>query len=54
MMYSSPINTRTGREITGLFPGSELGWTDLGQQLLLGPLALSSSGTLYMRTKVGP
>ena len=30
MMYSSPINTRTGREITGLFPGSELGWTDLG------------------------
>ena len=30
MMYSSPINPVTGREITGLLPGSELGWTDLG------------------------
>ena len=30
MMYSSPINQRTGREITGLLPGSEMGWTDLG------------------------
>ena len=30
MLYSSPENPRTGRPITGLFPGSELGWTDLG------------------------
>ncbi len=30
MMYSSPVNSKTGREITGLLPGSELGWTDLG------------------------
>ena len=30
MIYSSPINPKTGRAITGLLPGSELGWTDLG------------------------
>jgi feruloyl esterase len=30
LMYSSPVNPRTGRAITGLAPGSELGWTDLG------------------------
>ena len=30
MIYSSPQNPMTGREITGLLPGSELGWTDLG------------------------
>jgi feruloyl esterase len=30
LMYSSPPNPRTGRAITGLAPGSELGWTDLG------------------------
>ena len=30
MIYSSPANPVTGREITGLLPGSELGWTDLG------------------------
>ena len=30
MIYSSPANPRTGRAITGLLPGSELGWTDLG------------------------
>jgi len=30
MLYSSPVNPATGREITGLVPGSELGWTDLG------------------------
>ncbi|MEQ8954086.1 MAG: tannase/feruloyl esterase family alpha/beta hydrolase, partial [Gammaproteobacteria bacterium] len=30
MLYSSPLNPATGRAITGLFPGSELGWTDLG------------------------
>jgi feruloyl esterase len=30
MIYSSPENSRTGRAITGLLPGSELGWTDLG------------------------
>ena len=30
MLYSSPENPRTGRPITGLLPGSELGWTDLG------------------------
>jgi feruloyl esterase len=30
MIYSSPVNPRTGREITGLLPGSEMGWTDLG------------------------
>ena len=29
-MYSSPVNPRTGRAITGLAPGSELGWTSLG------------------------
>ncbi|NKB33692.1 MAG: tannase/feruloyl esterase family alpha/beta hydrolase [Pseudomonadales bacterium] len=30
MIYSSPANPVTGRAITGLLPGSELGWTDLG------------------------
>jgi feruloyl esterase len=30
LIYSSPVNPRTGRPITGLAPGSELGWTDLG------------------------
>ena len=30
MLYSSPANPKTGRPITGLLPGSELGWTDLG------------------------
>ena len=30
MLYSSPVNPRTNREITGLVPGSELNWTDLG------------------------
>jgi feruloyl esterase len=30
LIYSSARNSRTGREIGGLRPGSELGWTDLG------------------------
>ena len=30
MLYASPLNPASGRPITGLFPGSELGWTDLG------------------------
>ncbi len=30
MMYSSPINPKTKREITGVEPGSELGWTVQG------------------------
>lgn len=30
MLYASPTNPATGRAITGLLPGSELGWTDLG------------------------
>ena len=30
MLYSSPLNPATGRPITGLLPGSEMGWTDLG------------------------
>lgn len=30
MLYSSPANPASGRAITGLLPGSELGWTDLG------------------------
>jgi feruloyl esterase len=30
MMYSSPVNPKTKREITGVAPGSELGWTDQG------------------------
>ena len=30
MLYSSPENPKTRRPITGLVPGSELGWTDLG------------------------
>jgi feruloyl esterase len=29
-LYSSPVNPKTNRPIPGLFPGSELGWTDLG------------------------
>ena len=28
--YLSPVNPKTKREITGLAPGSELGWTDQG------------------------
>jgi len=30
MLYSSPANPKTGRAITGLVPGSELNWTDMG------------------------
>jgi feruloyl esterase len=30
LIYSSAKNPKTGREIAGLLPGSELGWTDLG------------------------
>jgi feruloyl esterase len=30
MIYSSPVNPRTGRRIAGLARGSERGWTDLG------------------------
>ena len=30
MLYASPVNPKTGRAITGLLPGSELGWTELG------------------------
>ena len=30
MLYSSPKNPKSGREITGLLPGSETNWTDLG------------------------
>jgi feruloyl esterase len=30
LIYSSGVNSRTGRAIAGLLPGSELGWTDLG------------------------
>jgi feruloyl esterase len=30
LLYSSAVNPKTKREIAGLFPGSELGWTDLG------------------------
>jgi feruloyl esterase len=29
-LYSSSVNPQTNRPIPGLFPGSELGWTDLG------------------------
>jgi tannase/feruloyl esterase len=30
LMYSSPLNPKSRREITGVARGSELGWTDLG------------------------
>ncbi|MEO8258019.1 MAG: tannase/feruloyl esterase family alpha/beta hydrolase [Acidobacteriota bacterium] len=30
LIYMSPVNPKTKREITGLEPGSELGWTDQG------------------------
>lgn len=30
LMYSAAVNPRTKREITGLAPGSELGWTQTG------------------------
>ena len=30
MLYASPENPKTGRLITGVFPGSETNWTDLG------------------------
>jgi feruloyl esterase len=30
LIYMSPVNPKTKREITGLAPGSELGWTDRG------------------------
>jgi feruloyl esterase len=29
-IYASPTNPKTGRQITGLTRGSELGWTDIG------------------------
>src|SRR3954470_13399497 len=29
-IYASPLNPKSKRPITGLAPGSELGWTDLG------------------------
>ena len=30
LIYAPPVNPKTKREISGLAPGSELGWTDLG------------------------
>jgi len=30
MMYSAQVSSRTRRETSGVLPGSELGWTDLG------------------------
>jgi feruloyl esterase len=30
LIYSTAVNPKTKREITGLEPGSELGWTDMG------------------------
>ena len=30
LIYSAVKNPKTGREIAGLLPGSELGWTDTG------------------------
>ncbi|PYR15733.1 MAG: tannase/feruloyl esterase family alpha/beta hydrolase [Acidobacteria bacterium] len=30
LIYSAGVNASTGREVGGLLPGSELGWTDLG------------------------
>ncbi len=30
MLYSPQVNPRTKREVAGLLPGSELGWTDMG------------------------
>ncbi len=30
LIYSPAANTTTKRQVAGLFPGSELGWTDLG------------------------
>jgi feruloyl esterase len=30
LIYSSATNPKSGREVAGLLPGSELGWTDLG------------------------
>ncbi len=30
MMYASPVNPKTGRAITGVLPGSETNWTNLG------------------------
>jgi Tannase and feruloyl esterase len=30
MVYSPAVNSKTKREIAGLLPGSELGWTDMG------------------------
>jgi feruloyl esterase len=30
LIYMSPVNPKSKREITGLAPGSELGWTELG------------------------
>jgi feruloyl esterase len=30
LLYSPRANPQTKRDITGLFPGSELGWTDMG------------------------
>ena len=30
MLYASPENPKTGRPITGVLPGSETNWTDLG------------------------
>ena len=30
MLYATQVNPRTKREIAGLQPGSELGWTDMG------------------------
>ncbi len=30
MLYSPQVNPKTKREVAGLYPGSELGWTDMG------------------------
>ena len=54
LIYSAVKNPKTGREIAGLLPGSELGWTDTGWTASARATGLSNSGSSCSPTPPGP
>ena len=53
MMYASPENPKTGRAITGVLPGSETNWTNLGwTRSAAGPVS-TSTGISSTRIRSG-
>ena len=53
IMYAPKVNPATKRQIAGLLPGSELGWTDLGWTASARATASISSGSSCSRIRPG-